>query len=268
MRQNSRSFLNFTFVALLLACLTGCQQMSNVLPDKTLGVASWLPGGQKGLDEETQRSVNVKTAMAQSFERQGNVDLAIARYLEVLEKDPENANANHRLAVLHDKKGDSETALKFYQTALDKDPENAQVLCDLGYSHHLNRRGKEAEDCLRKAIALEPNHHRAHNNLGLVLAHTGREDEALTEFLRAGLSEPEARSNLAFAMLMQKRQVDASHQYRIALQANPNLKSARDGLAAIDSLNRELASIMPPRGSHPANRLSYHGPSPAQPVMR
>jgi tetratricopeptide (TPR) repeat protein len=108
--------------------------------------------------------------------------------------DSSRVDALHRLAVLHDGKGEFETSEEFYRAALSQDPNNAELLCDWGYRCYLHRDFQQAEACLRKALSLKNGFARAHNNLGLLLGRTGRCDEALDEFARAGCSEPGARS--------------------------------------------------------------------------
>jgi Tfp pilus assembly protein PilF len=78
---------------------------------------------------------------------------------------------------------------------------------------------------------------RAHNNLGLLLARTEREAEAMQAFAMAGASPAEASANLAFAMALDGRVEQAIATYRQALQFDPNLKTAREGLAALESLS-------------------------------
>ncbi len=148
-------------------------------------------------------------AIARSLDNQGDTEPAIKAYLDVVNKDPRRADAYHRLAVLHDAKGDSESASNFYQIALKKDPKNAELHCDFGYSCYLQRNWSEAEPQLRRAIALNADCARAHTNLGLLLARTGREKEALVEFRKAGCDEAAARSNLGFALTLEERWPEA-----------------------------------------------------------
>ena len=184
----------------------------------------------------TQQKVNVQMAIARSLEEQGEIDQAVTVYLNVVRNDDRRADAYHRLAVLHDRQGQCEKSAKFYREALKRDPQNATLHCDLGYSYYLQRRWGEAEASLRRSLELDPRSARAHSNLALLLAHTERAEEALGEFTRAGCSETDSRTNLAFAMMLQQQWEEAHGQYELALTADPASTRAQDGLKMVRSL--------------------------------
>ena len=106
----------------------------------------------------------------------------------------------------------------------------------MGYSLYLQRCWAQAEVNLRQAIAIRPDHSRAHNNLGLLLAHLDRTDEALAEFRRGGCPPAEAHANVAFAHTMEKRWPQARQHYELALAADPSSAEARKGLQGLDGL--------------------------------
>jgi serine/threonine protein phosphatase PrpC len=87
--------------------------------------------------------------------------------------------------VLCDRQGKVAESREWYEKARAARGATPDFLCNLGYSRYLQGRWSDAESCLREALALAPDHRRAHNNLGLVLAHGGREQEALAEFRKA-----------------------------------------------------------------------------------
>jgi len=117
-------------------------------------------------------------------------------YQQVLQRDPKNATAHHRLAVIADKQGDFRTAETHYLAAISADPNNADLLNDLGYSYLLQGRYAEAERYLQSALQHNPAHPQAINNLGLLYAKRGEYQRALAMFRRTG-SETEARRKLA-----------------------------------------------------------------------
>jgi len=227
-------------ITLLALGLSGCQQLGslwNKTPnkDQTARAAQPTERLQWTGPVKPEQKADVQMAVARSLENQGQTDQAIKVYLEVLKKDNRRVDACHRLALLYDKKGDGEAARTYYQIALKKDPKNADLLCDFGYSCYLRKQWADAETGFRRAIALDHDHARAHNNLGLLLAHTNRPSEALQEFATAGCSEAAARSNLAFALSLEGRLPEAEQQFELALAADPNLKTAREGLAKLRS---------------------------------
>src|SRR5690606_7668580 len=96
-----------------------------------------------------------------------------------------------------------------------------------------------AEEVLRAAVAADPRHQRSLNNLGLVLGHQGRFDEALAQF-RSGGTEAEAYANLAFVLAYHGRFEEAKRNYSIALTKNPRLKVAAEALVELDKVVPDL----------------------------
>src|ERR1700752_2467487 len=96
----------------------------------------------------------------------------------------------------------------------------------------------EAEAALGRAIELKPDHQRAQNNLGMVLARSGRGAEALDAFRRAGCTQADAHANLAYGLTLNGSLPDAREQYERALAADSNSTAARKGLG-------ELAAVVP-----------------------
>jgi Tfp pilus assembly protein PilF len=148
-------------------------------------------------------------------------------YLEVVRVLPKRADVHHRLALLYSRKGECQAAEPYFQKAIQLDSENAELHCDLGYNHYLQKRWPEAEASLRQAIALDGSLSRARNNLGLLLARTGREPEAMREFAMAGCDRAQASANLGLALMLEGRAEHAHAEYRRALEFNPNLKAAQ-----------------------------------------
>jgi hypothetical protein len=87
---------------------------------------------------------------------------------------------------------------------------------------------------------VKPDHKRAHNNLGLVLARQGKVDAALAEFRLAGCSDADGRMNLAYARTLAKDWPGARQQYRKVLAADPSSDAARKGLERVEGLARRL----------------------------
>jgi len=112
-------------------------------------------------------------------------------YRSVLEREPDNPVANHRLAVLADKKHDFARAENYYLTALRHDGRNPDLLSDLGYSYLLQNRREESERYLLAATRIEPSHAKALHNLSLLYAMSGDYDRAF-DALRRAVGESQA----------------------------------------------------------------------------
>lgn len=253
-------------VVAALLCLTGCQQLSNWhwKSDKITEARKDAAArdSQSSPTINREQKIDVQMAVAKSFESDGQTEEAIGIYQDVLKKDKGRVDACHRLALLYSKKGDWESAKKYFEIALKKAPKSADLLCDLGYNYYLQRKFKEAEPCWQQAIKFQPQHARAHNNLGLLLARTGREADAMKEFAKAGCSDAESRANLGLAYTIENRWQDARIQYRLALTANPDLATARNGLQTLQTLDPKLtpASVTETRNQG-ADHLAIRGGS-------
>jgi Tfp pilus assembly protein PilF len=198
-----------------------------------LAVAVLCSGCQQIIGAE--QVADVAFALARSAELRGDTEAAIRTYDEVVRKDPGRTDAFHRLALLYDKKGNSAAAEGCYNEALQRSPEVASLHCDYGYHCYLDARFVPAEEHLRRAIELEPDFGRAHNNLGLLLARTQRSAEALEQFARAGASVGEAHLNLATAALMDGQLDEAARLIDVASRDStvsaPKLTLVRNQLA-------------------------------------
>lgn len=224
--------------AVCLLAASGCQKLSfwKSDPKRTAdsrSSASIFRSDALGPTKQQKREFMLE--MAAMFETQGEVEQAIHAYEAVLEQT-KNPTALHRLGVLWVRQGDLERATSYFEQALKHDPENAELYCDLGYALYLDQRYAEADQALRRALELNPHLARAHANFGMLLARTGRSEDALYAFSRAGLSEGEARNNLALAMMVEQRFPEAQAQYEGALRAEPNNEAARRGMATLQQV--------------------------------
>jgi Tfp pilus assembly protein PilF len=236
MPRNRRFWLGPVVAAAGLVTLAGCQSPG-------AGPAGNALLESAGVDRKNLtpgQLADLQVAYGRSLEKRGEHDQARTRYSEAVKHDPERADAWHRLAVLHDRQGKFSESAEMYQRALALRPGDPDVYCDVGYSLYLQRRWEEAEMNLRQAVALRGDHARAHNNLGLLLARTGKEDAALAEFRQAGCSEADARTNTAFALTLERRWPEAQRHYRRALDLDSSNRLAKKGLESLQTVMAKL----------------------------
>ena len=257
----------------LIVTLSGCRPLGGPLTfqspgrgnEDVQGTAAASKSTKPGLLPEGEKA-EVQIAMARTMEHQGRSDEAKKIYQEVIRREPGRSDALHYLALLLDHQGECAAAEEHYRQALRFDAHNPELHCDHGYSLYLQQRWPEAEASLRQALALDPDHRRAHNNFGLLLARTGREQEALGAFAKAGCSQAEARANLAFAMTLGERWNDAQQQFQSALAADPNLQVAREGSQALQAVAaKRTSNARPAPASLPTGgvtQASYVVPPP------
>jgi Flp pilus assembly protein TadD len=179
--------------AALLLLLGGC---GIVRPGKSAGWSSFAGGKEQSL---TPSQVELKLAFAKAAERRGDYKQALSAYEELAQMDLGSADLYHRLALNYDRQGKFELAEQSYLQSLQLDPSAEKVICDYGYSLYLRESWDAAETQYRKAIDTDPQYLRARVNLGMLLARTGRTEEAVQQFALGGLSEGATHHNLALA---------------------------------------------------------------------
>ncbi|MGB8930513.1 MAG: tetratricopeptide repeat protein [Anaeromyxobacteraceae bacterium] len=142
-------------------------------------------------------------------------------------KERQDAELQHALGMEALRGGRANDALKQFDAALAIDPGYPDAW--LGRGVILERafnKDAEAERAYRKAIDLNPAFPEAHNNLGQLLARTGRTDEAIRAFDAASTDmtyrEPwVARMNKGVALYSTSRKQEGLAEMRACLRMTP-----------------------------------------------
>lgn len=171
------------------------------------------------------------------MEKSGDFDKARKLYEGLRKQHPDNLELVHRLGVVADAERRHAEAEGMFQFVLQREPRNADVLADLGYCYFLQGQLTKAESALLKAVAAEPSNPRYRNNLGLVIGHQGRHEEALAHFQKAG-SEADAYYNLAFIYATQEQAAKAKECFLMALNEDPTHGKAREALRSFENYER------------------------------
>ena len=136
---------------------------------------------------------------AREMERGGQTTAALERYVQIAEAKPNQPAVWQRMAVAYDKVGHRQYATYCYDRAIELDPMNADIWCDLGYGQFLHGDFESAQGSFRRALDINPNLERAHNNLGLAMAKLGDASSAVEHFRMAGCDGKQAAENLKLA---------------------------------------------------------------------
>jgi Flp pilus assembly protein TadD len=187
------------------------------------------------------------------------LDQAETYYRRVLEIQPENSVANHRLAVIADKKHDFARAEHYYLTALRHDIRNPDLLGDLGYSYLLQGRREESERYLLAATRIDPSHAKSLHNLSLLYAMSGDYDRSF-DALRRAVGESEAQVKIA--RLFPNGRPAASGGGEMV--ASFNTSEASDGSLPVAA--ERSADAAPMNGLQPADAAPTNGLQPAAPL--
>lgn len=209
----------------LLLLLPGCA----VAPSRELASVPHVPPAAGTPRKQPGEAL----AVARELDAKGREAEAASHYERARQEDPTLA-LEHRLAVLYDRQGQDDRAQAEYRKALEREPNNASLHNDFGYFHYQRGRYNEAEKWLRKATELDAPSGRAWVNLGLALAHQGRDAESLQAFGKA-LPPAEAKYNLGVVQAKLGRHDEARLTLEHALRLNPELRNGQALVAAIDA---------------------------------
>lgn len=179
-----------------------------------------------------RRAIAAKPDFAQAFwrlgtalEQCGEPDLAAAALRQALALQPRMAEARYGLAFLLENRGLRDEAARHYREVLSAGPRPKLRRIAEARALVIEGRDAEAENKLRRAVAIEPGDVAALGLLGSLLTDSGAFDEAATCFERA-LARPEAPRDLYYH-LVRCRKITASDadlldRIRSALTVSPN----------------------------------------------
>jgi Tfp pilus assembly protein PilF len=254
--------LRFATIALLVA-LSGCRGWPNHgAPLAANSAIDKVPPGPAVAEElPARQAAQACLGTAESLYRKGHDREAILLYERARKLDPSLGHVARPLAILYERQGDIGRAQAEYELALAAAGTDADVLNDFGFFHYRQGNYSRAETYLNRALQIAPDHPRAAMNLGLVLAHQGRHDEAFVRF-EASVGAAEAHANLGIILAKTGRTDEAVVALRQAIELDPTLKQPQVVLAYLESeTNRpavatEQAGYPPLRGDLPPGRVN------------
>lgn len=176
--------------------------------------------------------------LARTAENKGQFSSAQQTYRVMLQRNPKNAVALHRMGIVSSKMGKHESATRYLMEAVKIQPDNSQYLTDLGYALYLQNDLPAAEIALEESIKRDPSSKRSFNNMSLVLGHQGRIDEAY-QIARRVMSADEAHANIGYICLQRGMLDDAAKHYGRALELNPDSDSVHEAIVQIAELQQE-----------------------------
>lgn len=190
---------------------------------------------QRPRDEGTlPRNESAKTCLvvAENLASQGHTDQAIFQYLKAREYDPK-IEVSAPLARLYSRANNDKLARDEFDKALKLQPKDAELWNDVGWHEYQRANWPQAEQAFTKATELNAKFEKAWMNLGLARGQQGKYSESLAAFEKV-VRPAEARCNLAFVLLTQKKPEKARELYEDALRLDPGLQLARTALSRLN----------------------------------
>jgi len=197
----------------------------------------------------------------------GRLQQAESLYLQILQREPNDADALHLLGVIahqvgrhevatdligraiavnpvyatyhsnlgraYEGRGMHDAALASYEQALRLQPEFAEAHNNLANVLQLRHEYPRAIEHYRQALALKPDYVEAHSNLGRVLAALGFFDEAIAAYrdaLSFNPNDADAHNNLGIALQEQGKLEEAIAHCRRAVALKPDYAEAYNNL--------------------------------------
>ena len=136
-------------------------------------------------------------------------------------------------------------AMNLFKEELRIEPAEAHY--NLGFALLRKGRTSEAIDQYEKALLINPDYAEVRNNLASALVMTGRFSEAIdqcNEALRIDPGSPEAHNNMGNALAQTGRASEAIDHYKQTLRMNPNSSDAHSNLGAALALTGRISEAI------------------------
>jgi len=163
----------------------------------------------------------------------GRADIAIDYISRAIARNPEMPDYHYNLGLAFSETRDLTQADKHFRTAITLKPDYGEAYNNLGNVVSEQGQLEKAASYYRKAIQLLPTNANAHNNLGTILQRMGKTDEAITHYRKATAIDPrnaDSHYNLANALKALNRFSDATKEYREAIVLKPEFVDAHINL--------------------------------------
>ena len=139
-----------------------------------------------------------------------------------------------RAGMANERTGNYPGAVRIYERGLAVEPQNVELLNALGFSLFQQGKSREAVAALEKALAADPKHWKAHNNMALASIDLGELELAEAHY-RESLAirqQPEIYNDLGVVLERQGLVDEATEMYRKAVKLNPGSASAQYNLGS------------------------------------
>ncbi len=181
-------------------------------------------------------NIEQKIQLAKKYYESNQIQKAIETGKEILSLNPDNLVVLLLLAEIAYKSHDYSSSEKYLREAITYYPERAELYSNLGLIlQHLSR-ADEAVECFYKAIELNPNLVEAYYSLGIALHTKGKLDEAKKAYQKAIELNPRLMNvyyNLGLIHKKLKEFKEAAHCFKCAIQGNLESSEAYSNLGIV-----------------------------------
>ncbi len=149
-----------------------------------------------------------------------------------------------RAGISNERTGDYAGAVRAYRRGLESEPENVELLNALGFALFQQGKSEDAVVALEQAIAVDPKHWKAHNNMALASIDLDELELAEAHYRESLAIEPQAAiyNDLGFVLDRQGLDEEAAEMYGKSLELDPASASAHYNLATSLARREEFAA--------------------------
>jgi tetratricopeptide (TPR) repeat protein len=202
-------------------------------------------------------SPQLVVSLAEMSERKGNAVEARQQLRQAMVAWPNDVEVIRAAARLEDRQNELQAAEELYRKAIATNPQHAGAYNDLGLC--LARQGKFDDSVLaiEQAIHLQPDKPLYRNNVATVLVEMKQDQRALAHLAAVhGLAE--ANYNLGQLLVQRGRSTEAMSYFQVALAQNPSLKQAQTSIAMLQR-SSAVASAKPATAYSPQPQVATQG---------
>jgi Flp pilus assembly protein TadD len=154
-------------------------------------------------------------------------------YSELLEREPQNADALHALGVIAHQQGNYQGSLGLLTRAIEVSPDRPRYHVTIGIIHEALGSLDLAIAAYERAISLQPDNSDAHHNLAIALQLTGNAEAAVSSAERATQlrpDRPEFYNTLGYALRQCGRYDCAINSFKKAVSLKADYAEAHNQL--------------------------------------
>lgn len=190
------------------------------------------------IDDEGRSTPPVVLDRFTSPDRAANIPEFVpiaARSIASIEEKFLDAYSFLRAGMANERTGNYAAAIESYDRGLEVEPENVELLNAKGFTLFQQGESAQAVAILEKAVALDPAHWKAHNNLALASVDLGELELAEAHFRESLAIEPQAAiyNDLGFVLERQGLEFEAVEMYQKSLELAPTSSIAHFNLASV-----------------------------------
>jgi tetratricopeptide (TPR) repeat protein len=181
-----------------------------------------------------QMSIKSRIRVAWKRHKKGDLAFAYRQYKNILQQDPNNADALHYLGLIAQQSNRPEEAISLIKASIAADGFDPSAYNHLAQIYHSSGMERQAMEMFEAAVRTDPFHVDSLNNLANMLRNCGKADDAIDLYRRALKQAPNATHvlfNLARVLKDKRAFEEAIDQLKKGIKIDKNYYRLHHDLA-------------------------------------